>query len=297
MHETLSSHPIAIAQVPEFMRTLESTRTRLGTLEWRRHVGRDKELKRWRFFLMLDPYTRWGRVKPRGYAGDATLMDFAYRHPTIAPEVESAGEVGSAIYSITSSSRSSESARLRLVQLASQIETLACQRGSLSIHSFASGHARELELLTPQASAAVTAFTALDTDAESLRVARQSAGNIPFFGLECNAVTGGIDHLAPSSLVYSLGLFDYLNDALALDTLMRMWAKTEPEGVAIMANLATDAADLGYCEAIMDWWMIPRDRAQMLALAQALDDRCGQVAEARVERHGCFFYLRLSKRA
>ena len=70
-----------------------------------------------------------------------------------------------------------------------------------------------------------------------------------------------------------------------------MLSLTAPGGKCIVANLAPDAANLGYCEAIMDRWMVTRDEAAMQMLGQrsvALRSGGGPVV---VRKHGCFNYL------
>lgn len=288
--------------VPGFMAALEATRAATAPETWREVSKRDPVLRRWRYFLALDPYTRWGLVKPRGYAGDATLMDFAYGHPSIQPEVVRAGPVGETIYRHTAGAPQSASARLRIQVIAEQIRQQAGARaqasGGLRILSFASGHARELEALDAATRAAVGEFIAIDTDAQSLAEAGRSAGGIPLRAEQRNILRHEVQDLPAGELVYSLGLFDYLAPDHAAAVLRKMWGRTRPGGVMMVANLAPDAANLGYCEAIMDWWMIPRTEAEMHALgAAALSRGAGEAATIAVQRHGCFHYLRMEKPA
>lgn len=73
----------------------------------------------------------------------------------------------------------------------------------------------------------------------------------------------------------------------------RMIALTmRPGGKLLIANLDPDAANLGYCEAIMDWWMIPKSRHDFEELGSFLGE---QVSDRQVLRHGCFNYLVCTK--
>lgn len=284
-----------IEHIPSFLTALEEARLQADFEAWCDYTRKSPLLRKWRYFLAVDPYTRWGLVKPRGYAGDATLMDFAYGHPSIQDEVRHAGPVGAAIYEYTSGAPQSASARLRIELIATEITRLA-RNGPMRVASYACGHARELEQLSATTAAQIELFMALDADERSLAEARRSAGAMAFEGHRCNVIKQDLSALQPCTLVYSLGLFDYLNDEHAVQVILKMLAQTAPGGTLLLANLAPTAANLGYCEAIMDWWMIPRSEADLLALAQTALAQTGPgpaSAQASVEQHGCFNYLRI----
>jgi extracellular factor (EF) 3-hydroxypalmitic acid methyl ester biosynthesis protein len=198
--------------------------------------------------------------------------------------------LGAAIYEQTSGAPQSASARLRIELIASEITRLA-RSSPIRVASYACGHARELEQLAATTAARVELFMALDADERSLAEARCSAGAIAFEGHRCNVIKQDLSALQPCTLVYSLGLFDYLNDEHAVQVIRKMLAQTAAGGTLLLANLAPTAANLAYCEAIMDWWMIPRSASDLLALAQTA---LGQApAQTSVEQHGCFNYLRI----
>src|SRR5262245_54636850 len=52
-------------------------------------------------FFHQDPFTRWSFSKPRGYSGDAQLLDFIYGHPSVDDAVANATPLGKALYSYT----------------------------------------------------------------------------------------------------------------------------------------------------------------------------------------------------
>ncbi|EBV3810880.1 class I SAM-dependent methyltransferase, partial [Salmonella enterica subsp. enterica serovar Hvittingfoss] len=39
-------------------------------------------------YFLEDPFTRWSFEKPRGYSGDAQLLDFIYGHDSVADKVK-----------------------------------------------------------------------------------------------------------------------------------------------------------------------------------------------------------------
>jgi len=291
MQELVSFAIPSIDKVAPFMGTLERIRSMLSQEEWRGLTKGSPILRSWRFFLSSDPYTRWGLIKPRGYPGDATLMDFAYGHASVQAHIDAACDIGKRIYSYTSAAKQSESARQRIQLIREQIEAQARSRGGLVIASFAAGHARELENLSAEAASRVQRFIALDVDASSLAIAAASAQAVPFTPVRMNVIKDGMPAVEPADFVYSLGLFDYLTQEHAQLVLGRMWSLVRPGGRLLIANLAPEAANLGYCESIMDWWMITRDQAAMTDLGEHVSDHSERLARIEVVRHGCFNYL------
>lgn len=278
--------------VSTFMQALEAVRRRLPREAWHDFARTDATVRRWRFFLAADPYTRWGLLKPRGYPGDATLMDFAYGHASVRDSIAAAGTAGGRIYDHTSMARQSQSARHRIALLGARLRALSADGSRACVASFASGHARELECLSAGERAAIEHFTAIDLDAASLDTARGCAEGMEFTPVRRNVIADGFDDLPQVDFAYSLGLFDYLNDARARAVLTKMWQRVAPGGTLLVANLAPDAGNLAYCEAIMDWWMIPRSALQMAQLGQGIGE--GSTRTRTVTQQGCFHYLEIS---
>ncbi|TJW26087.1 MAG: class I SAM-dependent methyltransferase, partial [Mesorhizobium sp.] len=64
-------------------------------------------------YFLEDPLTRWSHDKPRGYSGDAQLLDYIYCDPHVAESVANASEIGKALYSHTKDVPSCVAARER----------------------------------------------------------------------------------------------------------------------------------------------------------------------------------------
>lgn len=280
----------SLESLDRFMVAVEDARSARTASEWKELVRHTRALRQWKHFLALDPYTRWGMVKPCGYAGDATLMDFAYRHPTIEHHIASSGDTGAAIYARTSGAAQSQSARQRVV-LARNLLQRRAPLGDQHVMSFASGHAREFENLPADVLAGLSRFTPIDNDPFSLQVAVAVAGAVHCTPVRCNVVKEDLSSMPQADVVYSLGLFDYLADEAAADVLRKMIARTSPGGVCMIANLSDKAANVGYCEAIMDWWMVTRTEAMLLELGHSAAGSHRDELEITVERAGCFVYL------
>lgn len=275
------------------MSALEQLRADTPHDEWRVLVRTSPVIRSWRFFLSMDPYTRWGLIKPRGYPGDATLMDFAYGHPSVRVHIAASGPMAAGIYAATSGARQSQSARERIELIRDEFKRLA-EKGRFHAISVASGHARELEGLSETTLPNFQSFCAIDLDPASLLQAEVSAGPIPFRPIRRNAIKDDLKEVEPGHLVYSLGLFDYLVDDHAVAVLNKMLDRTLPGGKCLVANLAPDAANLGYCEAMMDWWMITRSEEDLNKLGSRCNAVMNGALQTEVHRVGCFHYLQFT---
>ena len=97
-------------------------------------------------YLMQDPFTRWSFEKPRGYSGDASLLDIYYKHPSADREVASSTPLGREIYAYTSEAASSAAGRERRDILARTVDETARRVENAEVLAIASGHLREAEL-------------------------------------------------------------------------------------------------------------------------------------------------------
>lgn len=68
--------------------------------------------------------------------------------------------------------------------------------------------------------------------------------------------------------IYSVGLFDDLDEATAIKASAAMFRMLVPGGRLLIANLAPSLGDIAYMEAVMDWWMIYRSESQLADIAK-----------------------------
>ncbi|MBI1396069.1 MAG: hypothetical protein GC151_08835 [Betaproteobacteria bacterium] len=283
----------SVDATPGFMGALEQFRSRSAEASWKEFVRTSPLVRQWRFFLSHDPYTRWGLVKPRGYPGDATLMDFAYRHPSVERHVADASTLGRSIYEITQGAPQSRSARDRVDMMRKRLVE-ADSRGPVHVVSLACGHARELENLDNE-DIEFGSITFLDNDPLSLSIASTAHDAAVTRPIRINVVKEPLPRLPEAHIVYAMGLFDYLTDTYATDVTRKMLALLKPGGSCIIGNLDPGAANLGYCEAMMDWWMIVRDSQALLDLGKTAASAVAGTFSCTVERSGCFNYLTIAR--
>jgi SAM-dependent methyltransferase len=220
-------------------------------------------------FVLDCPFTRHSAQKPRGYTGDAQLIDFIYRHPASAPSESATSDFGRNLFLHNIDSPAPAAVRARRHLMASYIGDVVSQRGDVDIMSVACGHARELELLPTQTARAIRRFVAVDQDASSLAVASSyRARGIPvqpvresILQLMRNRTLQGFD------LIFSAGLYDYLSDRLTQKLSANLFERLNSGGKLILANFLPDIRDAGYMEIFMDWRLIYREEHEIRRFA------------------------------
>ena len=99
--------------------------------------------------LQEDPFTNWSVTKPRGYSGDAVLMDLVYGHPSIEPLIAETSNLGRSIFSFTSNAPTSAGSRERRELLAKHVDGIAAKHGDgaevLSYSCRSSPRSREIQ--------------------------------------------------------------------------------------------------------------------------------------------------------
>ena len=251
-------------------RTLRERRAKLPRDEWvtfgdqaRRHP-----LHR---LLLQSPFTRRAYDKPRGYAGDAVLMDLIYGMTRPGDDLS---PLGGMLYGYEFDSPCFQSVRTRRAVLAREIDGVAAVTPNARVLAVASGHLREIEW-SCAARAGTVHITALDQDRHSLAcVERDYAGRR--YPLSTVASTIGdvlrrSVRIADVDLAYAAGLYDYLEADLARALTATLFRMLAPGGRLLIANFTPATHDAAFMEAIMDWRLIYRTAAEVRSLADAID--------------------------
>ena len=216
--------------------------------------------------LQADPYTQRAFRKPRGFPGDAELLDFVYDRR--APQGVS--ELGLALFGETTSSPSAQSVRDRRERLTTAIRRTADRRPGARIASIACGHLRELETLAPWELERIERMFAVDQDQDALaRVAHHHPHERVQTTL--GSVRGLIGRklvLERLDLVYAAGLFDYLSDKVSALLLERMLSFLSPGGRLLIGNFTPENWGRAYMDSFMDWPLTYRSGADLRALGR-----------------------------
>jgi SAM-dependent methyltransferase len=215
--------------------------------------------------LQADPYASYSFRKPRGYPGDAVLMDFIYGSGSSNAVLESTSALGRSIFQQISQNPAFPAIQGRRDLFAQRIEAACQENQGCRILSVACGHLREGGVLRKRGIPRPARFVALDQDEASLELV---ASEHHESGVEClreSAIRLLSNHfdIGEFDLIYSAGLYDYLSDEFSTRLLQALVRRLAPGGGVLVANMLPDIPACGYMEAVMDWWLIYRTPEQM----------------------------------
>jgi SAM-dependent methyltransferase len=227
-----------------------------------------------RFFLE-DPFTRWSFEKPRGYSGDAHLLDFIYGHSSVDEMIARASPLGRSLYSYTKDASSSVAVRERRDLLTRHVDEMAEKHGpETEILAIAAGHLREANGSAALRDRSIKRWVALDQDPFSI-------GSITrdFVGTRVEAINGSVrsllartQQLGHFDFIYAAGLYDYLTHKVAVKLTKRCLELLKPGGVFLFANFSSDIAVDGYMETFMNWALLLRSEVDMWNIIHAVKD-------------------------
>lgn len=231
---------------------------------WRRFCKETAKKHPLRLFLHQCPFTRRAWERPRGYAGDAVLIDYLYMD-----QASDELHAGREIYRYMHQQPSSLSVRERRELLARAIdETAERVPGGARILSVACGHLREAEKSRAVAEHRVGELIAFDQDALSLaEISHHNPHGVvkPVCG-SVRALLSEKTKFQDMDFVYSAGLYDYLSDAVATRLTGLLFGMLRSGGRVLVANFARYPPETGYMEAFMDWWLLYREEDDMRSL-------------------------------
>ncbi len=219
-----------------------------------------------------DPFTVRAFSKPRGYAGDAIMMDYIYSKEENWP-LPDMSPLGRAVFEYTTTADASAGVRARREFIANLLDEQSIRQSGSAVLAVASGHLREASMSSAVRRRRFGRFLALDADSASLKEVQDCYGR---YGIETQAadirkMLLGQVQIGEFDLVYSTGLYDYLNEKSAQRLTFHLFSLLRPGGRLVLANFLPDIADVGYMEAYMDWFLIYRNRFEMMGLTNLID--------------------------
>lgn len=214
--------------------------------------------------LHQDPLTLRSFSKPRGYPGDAVILDFIYRHPAQEAELEKASAIGRAVCEYMVSRPAAQSVRWRRELLSQLFDETVKRVQNAEILSVACGHLREAANSLAIQNNLVHRFIAFDQDPASLKTIEAEKN-----GTNIDCVRGTIKELIRRKLelgkfdfIYAAGLYDYLNDGAAQLLTKSLFIMLKENGRLLIANFMPSNPDMGYMEAFMGWELLYRTREE-----------------------------------
>ena len=223
---------------------------------------------------MQDPFTRWSFEKPRGYSGDASLLDIYYKHPSAGETVASSTELGREIYAYTSEAATSVAGRERRDILASTVDETARRVANAEVLAIACGHMREAELSEALREGKLKRWIGLDQDPMSVGIVNRDLAGTAVEARD-GSVRGLLRRAYPLGtfdLVYASGLYDYLPSPVGIRLLQRAMEMVKPGGEFLFANFSDEITTDGYMETFMDWPLILRSADDMWDIIKAAVD-------------------------
>lgn len=227
-------------------------------------------------YFLQDPFTRWSFEKPRGYSGDAQLLDFIYGHKSVDADVTGSTELGRALYDYTKNASSSVAVRERRDLLTKYVDEIAAAHGAdTEILTVAAGHLREADRSTALREGRIKRWVALDQDP-------MSVGSITrdFTGTCVETVDGSVRGILTDAyklghfdFAYSAGLYDYLSEKVAVKLTRKCMKMLKPNGTLLFANFAQDIVVDGYMETFMNWALLLCSEADMWSIINHSVDR------------------------
>lgn len=226
--------------------------------------------------LQQDPLTSRAFLKPRGYAGDAEMLDLVYaiEDSETVPALEHSSEFGKHIYQATANLAAARAVRSRRWIIVDQLNDLTERMAGPHVLSLACGHLREARHCAALLQGRFGRFVAADQDSESLAVVRREVG---VFGVETvetsvRAILKGQATLGSFDFIYASGLYDYLSQKVAQKLTEHLFAMLNPGGRLLLANFLPTSTSSAFMEAYMDWWLIYRTKAEMFGLLTTLPE-------------------------
>jgi extracellular factor (EF) 3-hydroxypalmitic acid methyl ester biosynthesis protein len=274
-------HDDDVGGMEEFVTGLNTVRNAVTPAEWGAMINNDIAPHPIRPKLHEDPFTRRAYEKPRGYPGDAPLLDLIYGD---VPPSERPTPFGERLHRWAGTQPACSSVKERRRILASLIDQIAAEHPMPRIFSLACGHLREAQASEAVRGGAVREFVAVDQDTESLALIEreQRKHRVTPVHLTVRRFLTSPTSLGSFDLVYAAGLYDYLEERVAAALTKAMFSALRPGGTLLVANFAPELRDIGYMEAIMDWNLIYRTEVEVARFVSGIP--AGEIAQTTITR-------------
>ncbi|MGA2584093.1 MAG: class I SAM-dependent methyltransferase [Tepidisphaeraceae bacterium] len=250
-----------------------------------------------RKLLHEDPFCARSFRQPRGYPGDAPLIDYLYtRDCRLEPSVE-VTPLGERIFEFMVETPAGTAVRKRRDLAAATVDSSCAIQDQPAILSVACGHLREAARSAAVVNSGFGRYIGMDQDDLSLDIVRQEVG-----GYGVHAVQGTLRSLfrGPLSrekfdLVYTTGLYDYLDDRIASKLTERMFEMLNPGGRLLIANFMPGVWICAYMEAFMDWKLLYRTPEQMIDLTVVIPANQVRDMHTFIEENSNIVFLDMTK--
>ncbi|MCG3113209.1 MAG: PilZ domain-containing protein [Candidatus Manganitrophus sp. SB1] len=241
------------------------------------------------------PFINRAYRKPLGYAGDYEMMNMLYRD-----SYEGETLFGKFLNNHIYQSPAAKAVRNRVPFLTDKIEMvvrnslpLKSNTNYISVASIGCGPAKEIQdFLSRSDKRDQCKFSLIDSDKSALQhcqekilridLSRKVRTKARFIHKSVIEIARGKEDIFPErqDLIYSIGLFDYLNTDFSKQLIRVLFENLNSNGVLIVGDFDPSCPTKNYLEYTMEWHLIYRNNSQMLELADLLNN----IKEANVEK-------------
>lgn len=252
------------------------------------------------FFERAD-LSRRAYEKPRGYAGDYEMMNQIYRS-----SYEGSDLFGKVLHNYITNEHSGDSVKFRKPYLHQKIRDQLKQPGLRRILSIASGPAVEFQEAVgkwSQEELDRVQMNLFDLDREALEHAQtkiMEIASIRGVTPNVNYINASVKSFLVSSahstekfdLIYSAGLFDYLDNATSTALTHKFFNMLNPQGTLLIGNFTKDNLTKAFLHLIVNWTLIHKTQEEILNWANSIKN-CSKKLE--FDTHNMIAFLILEK--
>jgi SAM-dependent methyltransferase len=229
-------------------------------------VTEENEAKTFRELIMpvLNGNSLYGYTyrKPLGYAGDFMLIEKMYQTYVSNEPSCRKWDIYYHTHEATKAVRNRKSYFIRLME-----ELCASKSGPLNILILGSGPTTDVYEFFARNPNANTKFNCLDIDQRAIDYAiEKNKQNLPMM----NFIKMNVLRFMPNEkydLIWSAGLFDYLNDRLFTGLISRFKTFLKPNGQMVIGNFSTENPTQRVMEVMGEWFLNHRSSSHLMQLA------------------------------
>ena len=277
---------------------LGNIRRHSSTEDWKEFISQYRQHPVSHFFLQ-EPLSRRAFERPRGYAGDPVMLDLQYDFEKVVPLLDEGKQIGIPEllnYELNRIGHASHAVRTRRRLLSLKIDETSERVTKPYILSLACGNLREALDSFAIKNRSIGKFVAIDNDKEALAVVAETLQDLgetiqaTFLDIIKKKVS-----LPQFDFIYSPGLYDYLPEPIAKKLTNSLFQMLNPGGRLLIANYLPDSPSIGYMEAVMDWWLIYRDKEQMKELIEDIPHDQIKNVDLYTDRNLVIYFMEIEK--
>ncbi|MCX7999034.1 MAG: class I SAM-dependent methyltransferase [Leptospiraceae bacterium] len=231
-------------------------------------------------FILESEFLKRTNLRPKGYAGDAVMMEMLYRNEYLGKS--SFGKIFHK-HPIETSAADAVRNRRRYIDQLINLQMQSSNLQDFKVLSVACGPAWEIQdffISSPYKE--YVKFYLLDQDEDALAEAKKRIGMIEKgrYLKQCEFVHESVRTILKNrnpaivigkfDFIYSMGLYDYLAFAVAKVLTEKLYSMLKEGGILVIGNYHEKNETRKYMEYVMDWVLYYRDEHDMLELTENL---------------------------